>query len=105
MYQIEENGYHARSFEDSFLHLNKEFIKSTNNDFPSITSKWLKNYKEGDCDEFELAEKGINSKPSFAIEILLNSKTEEVEDAPDIEFSNWETPLYIKTGLLWLKKD
>ena len=103
-FQTEENSYHARSFEDSFLFLNQEFIKSTDNNFPSITPKWLKKYREEGCTEFELAEKGINSKPSFAIEVLLNSKTDEVESATDILFSNWETPLYIKTGLQWLKK-
>jgi len=41
----------------------------------------------------------VGSKPSLAIEILLNSKTGENKK----EFSNWETPHYIKEGLEWLR--
>lgn len=101
IYQTEENSYHARSFEDAFFHLNKDFIIDTSHFFASLTPKYLKKYSEGTIDVFEFSEKGVNSKPSLAIEILLNSK----DDNSGKEFANWETPAYIKEGLLWLKED
>jgi len=101
LFQIEENGYHARSFEDAFFHINKDFITDENHDFTSLTKKYLDCYKNNQCDAFKLAEKGVGSKPTLAIEILLNSTT----DVNGNEFSNWEIPQYIKEGLLWLKKD
>lgn len=100
VYQTEELGYHARSFEDAFFHLNKDFISDENNIFKSFTKKWIDLFKI-DKIAFNLAEKGVNSKPSLAIEILMNSK----EDTMGNEFSNWHIPAYIKEGLLWLKQD
>ncbi|WP_158848054.1 ATP-dependent nuclease [Algibacter sp. L1A34] len=98
-YQIEEDGYHARSFEDAFFKINRDFI--LNNTFPSLTSKWVKKYRNNEIDEFILAEKAIEKKPPFAIEVLLNS-----EMSPEgNQFINWNTPLYISEGLLWLQKD
>ncbi|CEE91372.1 hypothetical protein XNA1_2060003 [Xenorhabdus nematophila str. Anatoliense] len=60
-----------------------------------------------------MAEKGIAKKPSFAIEILLNSQSTKVTKINsagkskefDLEFSNWETPQYIDEGLTWIKED
>ena len=73
-------GY--RGFESLSLRLHKTFSKFKTNNNP-----------------FELAENGVTSKPSLAIEILMNSK----EDATGNEFSNWQIPAYIEEGLLWLK--
>jgi predicted ATP-dependent endonuclease of OLD family len=94
--------YHARSFEDSFFHVNKYFILDDQNRFDSLTNKWIKKFKdkEDDTDVFDFAENGVGSKPSLAIEILMNSKTSELK-----EFSNWETPNYLKEGLEWLKQN
>jgi hypothetical protein len=58
-----------------------------------------------------MAEKGITKKPSFAIEILLNSESikKNLVDPNDntkefdFEFSNWKTPRYIEEGLRWIK--
>ncbi len=55
----------------------------------------------------------VSKKPPFAMEILLNSANEEVTFKPKdsgevsmtMEFSNWNTPAYIKEGLQWLKQD
>ncbi|WP_366184158.1 ATP-dependent endonuclease [Flavobacterium ovatum] len=99
-YQTKELDYHARSFEDAFFHINQDFISDEENSFKSITKKWLKKFKINN-NPFELAEHGVGSKPSLAIEILMNSKT----DDNDNEFSNWQIPAYIKEGLLWLKQD
>lgn len=105
VYQTEElnnhaRSYHARSFEDAFFHINQDFIINKENSFQSLTKKWLDKFKTNN-NPFELAENGVGSKPSLAIEILMNSKT----DDNDNEFSNWQIPAYIKEGLLWLKQD
>lgn len=100
VYQTEELGYHARSFEDSFFHINQDFISDVKNFFKSFTKRYLKLFKINKS-AFNLAEKGVNSKPSLAIEILMNSMV----DDKDNEFSNWQIPAYIKEGLLWLKQD
>jgi putative ATP-dependent endonuclease of OLD family len=105
VYQTEElnnhaRSYHARSFEDAFFHINQDFIINKENSFQSLTKKWLDKFKTNN-NPFELAENGVGSKPSLAIEILMNSK----EGAMGNEFSNWQIPAYIKEGLLWLKQD
>jgi putative ATP-dependent endonuclease of OLD family len=100
VYQTEQLGYHARSFEDAFFKLNEDFILKAENVFESLTDKWIRKFRN-DRNPFQLAENGVNSKPSLAIEILMNSK----EDAMGNEFSNWQIPAYIKEGLLWLKQD
>ena len=67
-----------------------------------MTKKWIEKYKDENdgTDVFEFAEKGVGSKPSLAIEILMNSKAAKKQ-----EFCNWETPNYIKEGLEWLKQN
>ncbi|MDL2145335.1 ATP-dependent endonuclease [Flavobacterium tructae] len=94
--QIEEDGYCARSFEDAFFHLekNKKFIKDNRSKFIGI--KNLIHFYDISKDAYFLAEECIESKGSFAIDILRNSNE---------KFSNWQIPAYIKEGLLWLKKD
>ncbi|MGH2279548.1 AAA family ATPase [Aliarcobacter sp. ERUVET-7] len=105
VYQTKEENsnneiYHARSFEDSFFHINKEFMKNDFNNFYSLTKKWLDKFKNGDIDSFELANKGVNSKPSLAIEILMN-ESRTPNDSTDCTL--WNIPSYIKEGLIWLR--
>lgn len=100
VYQVEEHGYHGRSYEDAFFSINKDLLNAGHSAFPSLTKKHLDLYLSNDIDAFEFSEKSVNSKPSLAIEILLNSETTE----EGVEFSNWHVPLYIKEGLLWLRK-
>lgn len=95
IYQTEEMGYHARSFEDCFFHINYDFICNEDNNFSTLTQKWLKQFKN-DKYAFTLSQNGVESKPSLAIDILLNSSE---------NYSNWQIPAYIKEGLLWLRKD
>lgn len=101
VYQIEEQGYHARSFEDAFFSINKAMLNVGQNSFPSLTKKHFEKYMNDEIDAFDFSENAVNSKPSLAIEILLNSQP----DGDGVEFSNWEVPLYIKEGLLWLRKN
>ncbi len=105
IYQVAENDYLARSFEDAFFHINKDLLNIGHNAFPSLTKKYYDRYQSGDIDAYEFAEKAVNSKPSLAIEVLLNSKVSSSENTEsEIEFSNWNVPLYIKEGLLWLQQ-
>ncbi len=95
-FQTEENSYQGRSFEDAFFSLerNVEFIKTNRSKFKGL--KNLKLFYDSTKTPFDLAEKCIDSKGTFAIDILLCSND---------ELNNWEIPAYIKEGLLWLKKD
>ncbi len=94
VYQIEEgedtSKYHARSFEDSFISLNFDYIYTNKNNFKSLKNEKLLDEK----DFYEIASKCIDKKTLFAIDIIYNS---------DNKFSTWQIPAYIKEGLAWLK--
>jgi len=90
--------YHSRSFEDAFFHLNRKFIIGKKDTFGSL--KNIADFEDSTKDAYDLADRCIDKKPPFAIEILLNSETTAGK-----QFSNWEMPDYINQGLLWLKKD
>ncbi len=115
VYQTSERNtegvvYNARSFEDAFFHINRKLFTdlSGNNVEEKITTceklyQGLKNIKDifnTDKDSFHLAQKCVNKKPSLAMDILLNSKSDGSRD-----FINWEIPSYIKEGLIWLQKN
>jgi len=93
-YQQEENTYHARSFEDAFIHLNREFVKGNKDTFQGI--KNASDFDDGGKSSYDLADKCIKKKTHFALDILYHSNE---------NFSNWNIPAYIKNGLLWLKED
>src|SRR5699024_1793106 len=93
-YQQEENAYHARSFEDAFIHLNREFIKESKATFQGL--KNASHFDDEGTSPYDLADKCIKKKTHFALDILYHS---------DKDFSNWNIPAYIKNGLLWLKED
>ena len=104
IYQTEENNgtvdYHARSFEDAFFHLNRQFFIDNIDKF-SMGIKKQAYFSDNSKSVYELAEHCVKKKPALAMEILLNSKT----DDDGKEFSNWKIPAYIKEGLSWLKAD
>jgi predicted ATP-dependent endonuclease of OLD family len=89
----------ARSFEDAFFHLNRQFIIDNKATFKSL--KHIHEFEDNTKTSYELAQNCIQKKPSFAIEVLLNSKP----DKDDIhkEYANWQMPEYIREGLAWLK--
>lgn len=93
VYQIEENGYTARSFEDAFIHINKEFIQNSPSDFRGIKNSG--NFNDSTYDSYALAESCIKKKTYFALDIIYFSND---------DYSNWKIPKYIKNGLLWLQK-
>jgi predicted ATP-dependent endonuclease of OLD family len=93
-YQVEENGHYPRSFEEAFINVNRDFVKSNKDTF-----KGLKNKKDFNDDKkcpYALADNCIKKKTHFALDILYHSNE---------TLSNWEIPSYIKEGLLWLKQD
>ena len=51
-------------------------------------------------DSYFLAGECVNKKPSFAMDILLNSESKDGK-----EFANWSIPHYIKEGLEWLQEN
>lgn len=93
IYQTTESGYNARSFEDAFIHINREFVNSNKDKFKGLKNKEL---FETDNDAYDLAAKCIKKKTYFAMDIIFHTNE---------TFNNWEIPSYIKEGLLWLKKD
>ncbi|MEK6451969.1 MULTISPECIES: ATP-dependent endonuclease [unclassified Myroides] len=93
-YQQEENSYHARSFEDAFIHLNREFVKSNKGTFQGIKNS--SDFDDNAKSPYDLANNCIKKKTHFALDIIYHS---------DEVFSNWNIPAYIKNGLLWLKED
>lgn len=98
---VESIVYNARSFEDSFFHINRRFIIDNIDDFRGLKNKSrFTDMESGQyvCNSYTLAEECVNGKPSFAMDILLNSELKK-----DEEFSNWATPSYIEEGLKWLK--
>lgn len=94
VYQTDENGYNARSFEDAFIHLNRDFVKDNKANF-----RGLQNREDFDVDAnnaYHLAKECVKKKTHFALDILFHSNE---------NLSNWQIPSYIKEGLLWLKQD
>ncbi|ELC8340098.1 AAA family ATPase [Clostridium perfringens] len=110
VYQVEEVNedgefYNARSFEDAFFHINRKLIIDNKDKFKSLKNINYFDKKESSSgkykyDSYELAEKCIQSKPSFAMDVLLNSICDDKSN-----YSNWKIPKYIKDGLIWLKKN
>lgn len=105
VFQTQESGdYYPRSFEDAFIHINRDFISAHKDTFPSLQNKEKIDEKASAgkyvYDAFELANTCVKSKSSFALDILLNS-----EESKTSTFSNWKIPPYIEEGLLWLRKN
>lgn len=94
IYQTNENGFNARSFEDAFIHINKEFINSNKNEFRGLQNR--DDFDDISKNSYALAENCIKKKTHFALDILYHS---------DDTFSNWKIPAYINEGLLWLKQN
>ena len=93
-YQNEENGYHARSFEDAFIHINKGKIKQKKDDLLGLKKTFK--LDDADINSYDLTNEILDKKSDFASSILYQALV--LEEA-------WETPKYIKDGLGWLCQD
>ena len=94
-YQMEENGYYARSFEDAFINMNFENLK---NNLKSIRGlKNIKKFEDEDSvnDRYIFTQSVIEKKSDFASSILFLAYTKEI---------NWSAPSYIQEGIKWLQK-
>lgn len=98
-FQMKENDYQSRTFEDNFFIINKDFLQENQDRIWGLKKNKLKAYLNSQISAYDLAETGIESKATFAVEIIFNSK--KVDDK---EFSGWNIPQYIKDGLLWIRK-
>lgn len=92
-YQVKENAYHARSFEDAFISINLDFLKNKRALFNSL--KNINELEKTPTDYYNIANDCIKKKTNFASDILYFSGE---------MFSEWTIPQYIKEGLEWLLK-
>ena len=100
-YQTKQGTYLARSFEDNFFAINKQFLKDNQEKIIGLQKKQLiaLNSRWTNANVYDLAENGIKSKATFAVEIIYLSKKEDNKD-----FGGWNIPKYLMEGLLWLRK-
>lgn len=91
LFQKEENSYQARSFEDAFISNNLQFIIDNEENFTSLKNKGV--LKAAPPNYYDIADQCIESKTSFALDILLYGGENN---------EGWITPAYIKEGLEWL---
>lgn len=94
-YQIEEDDYHGRSFEDAFLSINLKNMVDFKGDILGIKNK--KKFVESRTDFYKMIEEILkdDGKSDFASSILYLALTGKVQ---------WKTPLYILEGLKWIAK-
>ena len=93
--QKEENDYCARTFEDSFAHLNKDWIMSQYNSEKFANSVKKKIDSSTDID-FKFGKAYIKSKAMFAIDII---------NANEKSGQKIKVPEYIMEGLKWIAKE
>lgn len=91
LFQKEENGYQARSFEDAFLCVNKDFVTANKENFSGL--KCVDSLDDNTLDYYDIADRCIDSKTTFALDLLLFDGENDL---------SWDTPLYIEEGLSWL---
>lgn len=96
-YQIEEKNskgesYQATSFEDSFIHLNLEFVQKLADEHGRNVGLKVTKLKNPNVKPHKLASECIYSKTNFAIGILMYGN------------DGWQIPKYIEEGLEWIRK-
>lgn len=94
-YQVNENGYHARSFEDAFICVNLKTINSNKPDINGLKKK--SEIRIDRTDFFDLTKTILkdDGKSDFASSILYLALTKDVE---------WSMPKYIVDGLKWISE-
>lgn len=96
-YQIKEKNskgesYQATSFEDSFIHLNLEFVQKLADEHGRNVGLKATKLKNPNIKPHKLASECIYSKTNFAIGILMYGN------------DKWQIPKYIEEGLEWIRK-
>jgi hypothetical protein len=82
LFQKEENGYQACSFEDAFLCNNLQFVIDNKDSFSSLKNR-AKLTSVGN-DFYKIADECIESKTAFALDVLLYGGENN---------KKWSTPL------------
>lgn len=91
-YQLKENEYHGRSFEEAFININTDALISNVSTVTGIDDK-SKDILESDKTVDEKTTEMLKKKSDFASSLLWNALTNDVE---------WQMPLYIRKGLEWI---
>ena len=91
-FQLKENNYHGRSFEESFISINVDNLKANISGLNGLKDNADESLETID-DVDELAPKILDKKSDFASSLLWLALTKEVA---------WNMPSYIKDGLVWL---
>lgn len=93
-FQLEESGYHGRSFEESFISINVENLKTHITDLNGLKEDADKSLNTiADIDV--LTSTILGKKSDFASSLLWLALTKDVV---------WNMPSYIKKGLVWIAK-
>ncbi|OWF70858.1 hypothetical protein B4903_23100 [Yersinia frederiksenii] len=103
-YQIKENNYHARSFEDAFISVNytnlvnnKTYIDGLKNRDKNLN---ILSEENNEIDYYSLTENILDKKSSFASSLLFLALTDD-DNRNRVE---WNTPKYINEALEWIRK-
>ena len=91
LFQKEENGYQATSFEDAFLCCNLNFVENNKEHFEGLKNR--NKLQVEAVDYYALSNDCIDSKTTFALDILMYGGKEN---------EAWNLPLYIREGFEWL---
>ncbi|WP_282051395.1 ATP-dependent nuclease [Maribacter aquivivus] len=92
-YQLEENNYQGRSFEDAFVSVNLDLLVKQKTNILGL--KNIKTLTSDRTDFYDLTEEVLDKKSDFASSILYLALTENVK---------WKTPNYIVNGLNWISE-
>jgi len=91
-FQLEENGYHGRSFEESFISINVDNLKNNISEIKGLSCDAESKLRS--VTDFDALTKGILDKKSeFASSLLWLALTKDI---------TWNMPSYIKNGLVWI---
>ena len=94
-YQLKEDGYHARSFEDAFISINFEKVVARKDTLAGLKNKDM---LDGFCgkDFYSLTNQILGKKSDFAGSVLYSAL---------VEGESWRVPKYIMDGLKWIHKN
>jgi len=96
VYQEEEHGYQARSFEDAFFNSNKTELKKLRENSGLLGLKNKTDLEEIETAKiFELTDRVLDKKSDFAASVLYLALIGE---------ANWVAPTYINKGLKWISQ-
>ncbi len=93
-FQLEENNYHGRSFEESFISINVDNLKANISEVKGLKDDADESLNSID-DIDELTKSILEKKSDFASSLLWLALTKDVD---------WNMPSYIKKGLVWIAK-